>query len=177
MYKNLGSCKHAVFETFYLPKWYNIIANIYIYIFPCVAFELIWFVRKYKFCQTITDSHSNNSMSLAMVISLVSGRVHAWVGFLWHEIIIWKLFRIHTQKSTSDYCLFNQYQIIFAIFRLISNQMEFRLVQNQSENAKYNLISVSFTRIRGRLFCAPVIMHVIWIKIVNSLCYDQQFKT
>ena len=35
-----------------------------------------------------------------------------------------------------------QNQIVFTIFRLISNRTEFRLVPNQSGNGKYNLISI-----------------------------------
>ena len=38
-------------------------------------------------------------------------------------------------------------QIIFSIFWFIWNQMDVRVVPNQSENGKYNLISVCFDKI------------------------------
>ena len=43
-------------------------------------------------------------------------------------------------------------QIVFIIFRLIWNQMDVRLVPNQSQNGKYNLISGWFNNISQ---CAP----------------------
>ena len=44
-------------------------------------------------------------------------------------------------------------QIVFTILRLIWNQTDVRLVPNQSENGKYNLISVWFNKISRRFIC------------------------
>ena len=49
-------------------------------------------------------------------------------------------------------------QIVFTIFRLIWNQTDVRLVPNQSENGKYNLILVWFNKISlfpARSFMPP----------------------
>ena len=51
--------------------------------------------------------------------------------------------RIYTKESTSNTCCINQNMIVYTIFRIIGNQMEFRLVPNPSENGKYNLIPVN----------------------------------
>jgi len=48
----------------------------------------------------------------------------------------------------SQFCLLNSNQMVFTIFRLIWNQMEFRLVLNLSELSKYNLISINSTIFR-----------------------------
>ena len=49
----------------------------------------------------------------------------------------------YTEKSFRNLIKFNRNQIVFTIFRLIWNQTDtVRLVPNQSENSKYNLISV-----------------------------------
>ena len=50
------------------------------------------------------------------------------------------------QKSSSHSYQTNPNQIEITIFLLILNQTEFRLVPNQSENGKYNLILVDLTR-------------------------------
>ena len=47
----------------------------------------------------------------------------------------------------------NWNQIVFPIFRLIWNQTDVRLVQNQSENCKYNPISVWLNKILKRFLC------------------------
>ena len=43
----------------------------------------------------------------------------------------------------------NQIWIVLTLFRLILQQTKFRLVPDQSENVKYNLISVDLTRFRN----------------------------
>ena len=43
--------------------------------------------------------------------------------------------------------------IVFTIFRLIWNQTDARLILNQSENGKYNLISGWFNKISKRFLC------------------------
>ena len=47
----------------------------------------------------------------------------------------------------------NRNQIVFTIFRLIWNQTDVRLVPNQLENSKYNLISVWFNKIWKIFLC------------------------
>ena len=42
-------------------------------------------------------------------------------------------------------------KILFTIFQLIYNQTQLRLVPNQSEYGKYNLISSSSTRTRSQI--------------------------
>ena len=49
---------------------------------------------------------------------------------------------IHTEKSFRNIIKSNRNQIVFTIFRLIYNQMDVHYVPDQSENDKYNLISV-----------------------------------
>ena len=46
--------------------------------------------------------------------------------------------------------LYSKHQIVFTIFRLIWIQTNIRLDPNQTENSKYNLISVSFDKISKR---------------------------
>ena len=58
--------------------------------------------------------------------------------------------RMHTEKSFRNLVKSNRNQIVFTIFRLIWNQM----VPNQSENGKWNLISVWFNKITERFIYA-----------------------
>ena len=48
---------------------------------------------------------------------------------------------LHTEKSFRNFIKSTRNQIAFTIFRLIWNQTVVRLVPNQSQNCKYNLIS------------------------------------
>ena len=48
--------------------------------------------------------------------------------------------RIYTEKYFLNLVKSNQNKIVLTIFRLIWNQNQFRLVQNQSENGKSNPI-------------------------------------
>ena len=50
----------------------------------------------------------------------------------------------------------NRNQIAFTIFRLIGNQTDARLVPNQSENGKYNLISGWFNKIPKSFLCVYI---------------------
>ena len=61
---------------------------------------------------------------------------------------------IRWEKSYRNLIKLNQNQIVFTTFRLIWNQMDVRLVPNQSENDKYNLISVWFNMIPKIFLCA-----------------------
>ena len=48
---------------------------------------------------------------------------------------------VHTEKSFRNLIKSKRNQIVFTIFRLIWNQKDVRLVPNQSEIGKYDLIS------------------------------------
>ena len=50
----------------------------------------------------------------------------------------------------------NWNQIVFTMHRLIRNQTDVRLVTNQSENGKYNLISGWFNKISKRFLCVQI---------------------
>ena len=61
---------------------------------------------------------------------------------------------MHTDISFRNLIKSNQNQIVFVIFLLIWNQADVRFVPNQSENGKYNLISVGFNKIsRKKIVC------------------------
>ena len=49
---------------------------------------------------------------------------------------------MHTEKFFRNLIESNGNQIVFTFFRLIRHQTDVRLVTNQPENGKYNLISV-----------------------------------
>ena len=55
--------------------------------------------------------------------------------------------QLHTEKSFLNLIKSTQNQIVFTIFRLICNQTDVRVVQNQSKSGKYNLISVWLNKI------------------------------
>ena len=57
------------------------------------------------------------------------------------------------EKSFPNLIEWNRNQIVFTIFRLTWNQTDVRLVPNQSENGKYNLISVWFNKTSKRFIC------------------------
>ena len=60
---------------------------------------------------------------------------------------------IHTEKSFRSLIKSTRNQIVFTIFRMILNQTNVRLVPNQSENGKYNLVSGWFNNIVKRFLC------------------------
>ena len=62
--------------------------------------------------------------------------------------------------------------IVFFIFSLIWNQTDVRLVPNQSENGKYNLISVSFNKVSKRLLCVHAwVFTMFCVGRINALCW------
>ena len=63
------------------------------------------------------------------------------------------IFPVHTEESFQNLIESNRNQFVFTIFRLIWIQTDVRLVTNQPENGKYNLISVGFNKISKRLLC------------------------
>ena len=62
-------------------------------------------------------------------------------------------YTLHTENSFQNLVISNWTQIVFTIFRLIWNQTDIRLVPNQSENGKYNLISGWINKISKRFLC------------------------
>ena len=83
------------------------------------------------------------------------GATARWHLSWWHmDMIKVKLFTyftsrrdvpnyMHTEKSFRNLIKSNWNQIVLTIFRLICSQTDVRLVPNQSENGKFNLISVA----------------------------------
>ena len=61
---------------------------------------------------------------------------------------------IHQLNSDTHREILNQNQIVLIIFRLIWNQTDVHLVQNQWKNGKYNLISLWFNKISKRFLYA-----------------------
>ena len=108
--------------------------------------------------------------SIFVVISLVMGEVLFWLErktfyiqytYVLFVYVIYRHFELvwcdsfhtvknqsgsfmHTEKSFQNHIKSNWNQIVFTIFRLKWNRTVVRLFPNQSENDKYNLISVSF---------------------------------
>ena len=62
-------------------------------------------------------------------------------------------------------------QIVFTIYRLISIQTDVRLVPNQSENGKYNLISVWFYKISKKLLW---VSDCYYLSSLSRLCADSR---
>ena len=64
---------------------------------------------------------------------------------------------LYMEKYFLNLDTLKQIWIVITLFRLIWNQMEFRLVQNKSVNGKYNLITVDLTRFRKKSVCLYVL--------------------
>ena len=79
---------------------------------------------------------------------------------------------VHTEKTFRNIIGSNRIQIEFTIFRLIWNQTNVRLVSNQSENRKYNLISIWFNKISLCIWCCNFCQ-----KPCEQLGYKNEFKT
>ena len=79
------------------------------------------------------------------------------------DILKWFKLENKTSKTTSERAEVGRVEVGrtevgraevgFTIFLLIWNQMKFYSVPNQSENGKYNLIPVYWTRMRSRFVC------------------------
>ena len=91
---------------------------------------------------------------------------------------------IHTEKSFHNIIKSTRNQIVLTIFRLIWNQTDVRLVQNHSENGKYNLISGWFNKTSKRFLCvytrkdlSTIIHRPIWQEkgIHFSVCRKRNF--
>ena len=70
---------------------------------------------------------------------------------------------IHTYilYAYTSTCMHNRYLMYIYCTHLpytqmILNQTKFHLVQNKSENGKYNLISVTLTKIRSKFLCVYI---------------------
>ena len=75
-----------------------------------------------------------------------------------------------TEKSFRNNIIPNWNQIVFTIFQLIWKQTDVRLVPNQSEDGKYNLISVWFKKILKRFLSIDVLSwetHTNHYKIIH----------
>ena len=60
---------------------------------------------------------------------------------------------VHTAKPFRSLVKSSRNQILFTIFRLVLNETDICLVPDQSENGKYNLISVRFNKISKIILC------------------------
>ena len=99
----------------------------------------------------------------------ISQKMVNTIWFPFGLISFWKCFScVFKNTRETDLCCYtrakyfqnlikpNVNQIVFAIFRLILNQTDVRLVPNQLENGKYNLISLWLNKISKRfLLCVP----------------------
>ena len=56
--------------------------------------------------------------------------------------VVFPVWGVHTEKSFRNLIKSNRNQIVLTIFRLIWIQTDVRSVSNQSENGKYNIVSV-----------------------------------
>ena len=78
---------------------------------------------------------------------------------------------LHTGKYFRNLIESTRNQIVFTIFRLIWIQMDVRLVPNQSENRKYNLISGWFNDISEIFLCVYVdIFFSVYFHRNSSCC-------
>ena len=68
----------------------------------------------------------------------------------------------------------NRNQIVFTFFRQIWNQTDVRLVPNQSENGKYNLISVKFNKVSKKIVCVVTAAQKSWLVIISNRCCPVQ---
>ena len=62
----------------------------------------------------------------------------------------------HAEKTFRNLIKSHRNQIVFTIFQLIWNQTDVRLDPNQSENGKYNLISVRVNKISKIFLCVNI---------------------
>ena len=73
--------------------------------------------------------------------------------FMLKKILFKKFLFYNTGKSFRNLIKSTWKQIVFPFFWLICNQPAVRCVPNQSENGKYNLISVWFNKISKKFLC------------------------
>ena len=88
-----------------------------------------------------------------------------------------RIFILHTGNSFRKLIKSTRNQIVFTNFWLIWNQTDVRLVLNQPENGKYNLISGWFNKFSETFLCV-YIPELFWILInASSLLYYVNFKS
>ena len=82
--------------------------------------------------------------------------LHLHFMILFHPLILVDFLRytLRTEKYFRNLIKSNWNQIVFTSLWLIWNQTDFRLYPNQSENGKYNLISVWFNKNSKRFLCS-----------------------
>ena len=91
--------------------------------------------------------------------------------------------KLHTGKSFRIVIKSTRNQIVFTIIRLIWNQTDVRLFQNQSENGKYNLISGWFNKVQEWFLCVGLtgkyflfLVNLAQIRIVFTI-FRSWFRT
>ena len=79
------------------------------------------------------------------------------VSFVYVRVNIHQIFahftNIQNGEIFSEFWYINPNQIVLTIFRLIWNQTESHLVQNQSEDGKYDLIPIDFKKSEKKFVC------------------------
>ena len=91
----------------------------------------------------IRNNYNNTFIQFGIILQTTAERKSTKAHY---RTAIWSVFfpRIHTEKSIRNLIKLTRNQIVFIIFRLIWSQTDVRLVPNQSENSKFNLISKRF---------------------------------
>ena len=128
------------------------------------TFKLRWKHRTqhicnwYRNCSGWNGSHASifSNAILRSYSSLVLRRTNVFRLSQYHVDLshIWFADAVHTEFFSRNFIKSNRNQIIYTIFWLIWNQKE----PDQSENSKYNLISVWFNKISRKFFCVRLIV-------------------
>ena len=92
-----------------------------------------------------------NSIPAKRIRECLYGKILAVKYFHWQIVFVKKTSQ--TEKSFRKLIKSNRNQIVFTLYLLIWNQTDVRLDPNQSENGKYNLISLWFNKISKRFVC------------------------
>ena len=110
-----------------------------------VGIMLPWCLRSFRVNSMCDVSLSDNS---------TTGR---WSNFSLYPSLNF----VHTEKSFRNLMKSTWNQILLTIFRLIWIKTDVRLVPNQSENGKYNLISSWFNKISRRFLCVCILRWIL----------------
>ena len=121
-------------------------------IIPLTRFMVSFWDRilhTYQFvcCFTIKNRFPDLIINLAIYFCL---------NFMKESVLGLYLPHIYTEKSFRNIIKSSWNQIVSTVFRLVLIQTDFRLDPNQSENDKWNLISVWFDIILERFLCVRV---------------------
>ena len=136
---------------FYFSSHSYILFSIYIIIF---IIYILFFIIYIKFSFSLFHFHflffHFSPKRCKASRRLISWRVLRCFDFARrHGYFPW----VHAEKSFPNLIESNWNQIVVTIFLLIWNQTVIRLIPNQSEKGKYNLISVWFNKISKRFLC------------------------